>query len=750
MSTVRVRRLGASLLAVGLLAGAMTTPATVAAAGSTIVVNTAVDQDIADAACTLREAISAANLDAPWHGCAGGTGTDTITFIPSIVPIYLATSLPIGVSDFVIDGGGIAVINAQSNAAVSGAIQNSVGAMTLRNLEITAAVQTVISVGASASMTLSNVYVHATSGASAIVNGGTLRIESSNLSYNVAPGSFGGAIHNSGSLTVADSTFDHNSSSESGAIYSEMGTATITRSAFTSNSTADAGGAIHASLGTLTVTDSSFDANTATTAGAIYAAQGTSGISRSTFTGNTSDNSAGAIYLNGGTHTISDSAFTHNSSLYGGAIFNSATMTLRRSTLESNEAPAGGGGGIFNGGPATITASTFVDNTASYGGGLYNSDPAMVMANVTFDANTGTIQGGALMVTDPMSVVNATLTRNTSASGGGLYAISGAGPVVKNSIVTSNTGGDTAGAALAAGSTANVVGPVSNLATYLDVAGAAANGGPTRTVRIFKASGSPFVNTGSAAACAASPVSSKDQRGATRPTACDIGAMELESDAPSVTSTPKPGLRTDTLLSGASARGVVTWKASDAGGAGVKRSIVSRSVNGGPWSTISSSVTTSSYQLVVASGKTYRFRVRAVDWDGNTSSWSYGPTFRSAVTQQTSSAVHYLKTWISTSSTKLAGGSARYAKASGASASYTFTGRSVAFVTTTGPTRGKAKIYINGAYVTTVDLDGMVTTYRVQAWAKTWTTSGTRTIKVVVVGTAGRPRVDVDAFAVIR
>ena len=76
------------------------------------------------------------------------------------------------------------------------------------------------------------------------------------------------------------------------------------------------------------------------------------------------------------------------------------------------------------------------------------------------------------------------------------------------------------------------------------------------------------------------------------------------------------------------------------------------------------------------------------------------------------------------------------------------TGRSIALVTTKAPTRGTVKVYVNGTYVATVDLYATTTKYRALAWQKTWSTSGTRTVKLVVVGTSGRPRVDLDAFAV--
>ena len=90
------------------------------------------------------------------------------------------------------------------------------------------------------------------------------------------------------------------------------------------------------------------------------------------------------------------------------------------------------------------------------------------------------------------------------------------------------------------------------------------------------------------------------------------------------------------------------------------------------------------------------------------------------------------------------------ATAAGASASYTFTGRAVAFVTTRAASRGAVKIYIDGVLATTFDCYAASSTFRYVAFARTWTSSGTHTIKLVIVGTAGRPRVDLDAIEVMR
>jgi hypothetical protein len=71
-------------------------------------------------------------------------------------------------------------------------------------------------------------------------------------------------------------------------------------------------------------------------------------------------------------------------------------------------------------------------------------------------------------------------------------------------------------------------------------------------------------------------------------------------------------------------------------------------------------------------------------------------------------------------------------------------------VTTRAPSRGKVKVYTNGVCQGTVDTYRSSTQYRALAWQNTWSTSAKRTIKLVVPGTSGRPRVDLDAFAVVK
>jgi hypothetical protein len=137
-----------------------------------------------------------------------------------------------------------------------------------------------------------------------------------------------------------------------------------------------------------------------------------------------------------------------------------------------------------------------------------------------------------------------------------------------------------------------------------------------------------------------------------------------------------------------------------------------------------------------------------VDKAGNVGGWLTGPNTSVRLVQNTSTAVTFGSGWSTASSTTFSGGSVRYATVAGKAVSYRFTGRSVAFVTTRATTRGKVKIYLDGIYQVTLDLGGS-TLHRDVAWQKTWATSATRTVRLVVVGTSGRPRVDLDAFAVV-
>ena len=78
--------------------------------------------------------------------------------------------------------------------------------------------------------------------------------------------------------------------------------------------------------------------------------------------------------------------------------------------------------------------------------------------------------------------------------------------------------------------------------------------------------------------------------------------------------------------------------------------------------------------------------------------------------------------------------------------SFTFeSGIDNAWVTTTGPNHGSARIYIDGKYVQTVSTYAKTTHYRRIVWAHRFGSLGGHTIEIVNAGTRGHPAIDVDA-----
>jgi hypothetical protein len=86
----------------------------------------------------------------------------------------------------------------------------------------------------------------------------------------------------------------------------------------------------------------------------------------------------------------------------------------------------------------------------------------------------------------------------------------------------------------------------------------------------------------------------------------------------------------------------------------------------------------------------------------------------------------------------------------GASVEFKTTARAISVVGRKGPANGKAKVYVDGAYVQTIDFYRSSTQYRVVVFNKSWSTNGVHSVKLVVAGTSGHPRVEVDAFPILR
>ncbi|MFE2261971.1 peptidoglycan recognition protein family protein [Streptomyces griseosporeus] len=146
------------------------------------------------------------------------------------------------------------------------------------------------------------------------------------------------------------------------------------------------------------------------------------------------------------------------------------------------------------------------------------------------------------------------------------------------------------------------------------------------------------------------------------------------------------------------------------------------------------------------SGTASTWSLTAYDVAGNyrTASAAYTP-----VILQETSAVK-TGTWTARSSTSYLGGKSYSSGSAGASLSWTFTGRSASWVVSRASTSGQAYVYVDGVKVSTIDLKSSSTLYRQAIWTKTWSSSAKHTVKIVVVGTSGRPTITTDGLVYIK
>lgn len=305
------------------------------------------------------------------------------------------------------------------------------------------------------------------------------------------------------------------------------------------------GGGIY-NYGTLTVMNCLFLANTSLSGGGGLRNNGTMVVIDSTFVGNSGNGGWGGAILNDRIMTVRHSTFTGNTigSGAGGAIanVNPSTLIVIDSRIADNR--AGTGGGIYNHyGPLTVLNSTFADNSAGTGGGIASHPGTVLISNSTFSGNTATAagaSGGGVATGSPTTVLNSTFSGNAAAQGGGIastlpnYSLN-----FSNSIIANSTaGGDCFMAGTIGTNLNNLVEDGScslngvNFQTGDPQLGLLAdNGGPTQTFALLP--GSPAIDAGDNATCAAPPVNGLDQRGQPRSvTQCDIGAFELQNRPP--------------------------------------------------------------------------------------------------------------------------------------------------------------------------------------------------------------------------
>lgn len=156
--------------------------------------------------------------------------------------------------------------------------------------------------------------------------------------------------------------------------------------------------------------------------------------------------------------------------------------------------------------------------------------------------------------------------------------------------------------------------------------------------------------------------------------------------------------------------------------------------------------TVTSANLTSKSGAATTWSMTAYDQAGNTKAASVVGT---PMILQESSATR-TGSWTTKSSTSYLGGKSYSSITKNAALTWTFTGRSAALVVSRASTSGQVNVYVDNVKVATVDLKSATTKYRDAIWTKSWSASAKHTVKMVVVGTSGRPAVTTDGLVYLK
>jgi subtilase family protein len=193
----------------------------------------------------------------------------------------------------------------------------------------------------------------------------------------------------------------------------------------------------------------------------------------------------------------------------------------------------------------------------------------------------------------------------------------------------------------------------------------------------------------------------------------------------------------------------MAWPRPTDGTSGVCDYLLQRSVNAGPWSAVAGTGSTTSATQSLSVGTTYQFRVSTHDCAGNGATQP-GSAFRPLRYQENSASITYRGSWTRRTLSGASGSYTKYATRSTASATFRFTGRSVGLVMPKSRSRGSFRVYVDGTYIKRISLYSTTTRARQVVFSRTWAVNGAHSVKVVPVGTAGHPRVDIDAFVILR
>jgi hypothetical protein len=225
------------------------------------------------------------------------------------------------------------------------------------------------------------------------------------------------------------------------------------------------------------------------------------------------------------------------------------------------------------------------------------------------------------------------------------------------------------------------------------------------------------------------------------------GPLCYDSVAPAITKAPVVNLRNNTGPVTSADPVTVSWNGTDAT-SGINHYSLYESKDGGAY-TLATTTPATTFIMNLGPGHTYQFKVTATDKAGNTSAAKAGVSYKLSLFQENAGAVKYSTGWKRQTLSGANGGSVDYATAKGKTATLSFTGFQVAWMSTQGPTRGSATVKLDSGTAQTISTHTSSPKTAEIVDVVTAAANGAHKLVVNVLGTVGHPRIDVDAFVVL-
>jgi Pro-kumamolisin, activation domain len=225
------------------------------------------------------------------------------------------------------------------------------------------------------------------------------------------------------------------------------------------------------------------------------------------------------------------------------------------------------------------------------------------------------------------------------------------------------------------------------------------------------------------------------------------GPLCYDSVAPTITTAPTVNLRNNAGPVTKADPVTISWNGTDAT-SGINHYSLYESKDGGAY-TLAATTTAPTFNKNLGPGHTYQFEATATDNAGNVSTAKAGIVYKLSLFQENASAIKYSTGWTRQTLSGANGGSVDFATVKGKTATLTFSGFQVAWMSTQGPTRGSATVKLDSGTAATINTNTSSPKTAEIVDVVTAAANGSHKLVVNVLGTSGHPRIDVDAFVVL-